>query len=209
MKSRSGFTIVELLIVIVVIAILAAISIVAFNGIQERSRNTARLTAAGNIYKQLELYTQQTGSAVGNAGSPACIPTDANFDAGNGGLPDCQISGSVLSEHATATANLKNAGFSNFSYPATPVQNGATTYRGIVITYFAHTTQGMNGTLRPYTLGFVLEGNNQDCGPNSVRSDGAKVASGDLLNSIVPARNYATTPTSTTCMLSLTHYAAI
>lgn len=31
--SRSGFTIVELLIVIVVIAILAAISIVAYNGI--------------------------------------------------------------------------------------------------------------------------------------------------------------------------------
>ena len=42
MKSpRSGFTIVELLIVIVVIAILAAITIVAFNGIQERARASA------------------------------------------------------------------------------------------------------------------------------------------------------------------------
>jgi len=37
-KTKSGFTIVELLIVIVVIAILAAISIVAYNGIQDRSR---------------------------------------------------------------------------------------------------------------------------------------------------------------------------
>lgn len=37
-KSASGFTIVELLIVIVVIGVLAAITIVAFNGIQDRAR---------------------------------------------------------------------------------------------------------------------------------------------------------------------------
>lgn len=36
----TGFTIVELLIVIVVIAILAAISIVAFNGVQDRAKAT-------------------------------------------------------------------------------------------------------------------------------------------------------------------------
>lgn len=43
MRRRSGFTIVELLIVIVVIGILAAISIAAYNGIQERARvNSAK-----------------------------------------------------------------------------------------------------------------------------------------------------------------------
>lgn len=36
--KRTGFTIVELLIVIVVIAILATISVVAYNGIQDRAR---------------------------------------------------------------------------------------------------------------------------------------------------------------------------
>jgi len=36
-KSRSGFTIVELLIVIVVIAILATISVVAYSGIRDRA----------------------------------------------------------------------------------------------------------------------------------------------------------------------------
>lgn len=40
-KQQTGFTIVELLIVIVVIAILAAITVVAFNGIQGRAADTA------------------------------------------------------------------------------------------------------------------------------------------------------------------------
>lgn len=39
--GQKGFTIVELLIVIVVIGILAAITIVAFNGIQNRANDTA------------------------------------------------------------------------------------------------------------------------------------------------------------------------
>lgn len=39
-KNKNGFTIVELLIVIVVIGILAAITIVAYNGIQNRAQDT-------------------------------------------------------------------------------------------------------------------------------------------------------------------------
>jgi prepilin-type N-terminal cleavage/methylation domain-containing protein len=39
--NKKGFTIVELLVVIVVIAILATISVTAYNGIQNRANNTA------------------------------------------------------------------------------------------------------------------------------------------------------------------------
>ena len=53
-KQQPGFTIVELLIVIVVIGILAAISIVAFNGIQDRANDTAIRSDLVNIAKQLE-----------------------------------------------------------------------------------------------------------------------------------------------------------
>lgn len=53
--SNRGFTIIELLIVIVVIAILAAISIVSYNGIQERARATVVQSDLSNAAKKIEL----------------------------------------------------------------------------------------------------------------------------------------------------------
>lgn len=61
-KSRhQGFTIVELLIVIVVIAILASVSVVAYAGIQSRSRDSARISKIKDIAKALELYKIDNG----------------------------------------------------------------------------------------------------------------------------------------------------
>lgn len=60
-RPSPGFTIVELLIVIVVIAILAAISIVAYRGVQDRGRNAIRLHDVASIVKALELYKVQNG----------------------------------------------------------------------------------------------------------------------------------------------------
>lgn len=53
---RRGFTIVELLIVVVVIAILAAITIVAYNGITNRAKNSAASTAAEQAAKKVMTY---------------------------------------------------------------------------------------------------------------------------------------------------------
>lgn len=44
-KNPHGFTIVELLVVIVVIAILAAITLVSYNGIRNRAYNTSTITS--------------------------------------------------------------------------------------------------------------------------------------------------------------------
>lgn len=55
-KSISGFTIVELLIVVVVIAILAAISVVAYTGIQQRARDTDRASDISQLQKKLEAF---------------------------------------------------------------------------------------------------------------------------------------------------------
>ena len=62
MKKDRGFTIVELLIVIVVIAILAAITIVAYNGIQTRARMSSAQSAATTMQKKLEAFNANTGA---------------------------------------------------------------------------------------------------------------------------------------------------
>lgn len=65
----SGFTIVELLIVIVVIAILAAISIAAYSGIQQRANDSAVRNDLSNLAKKQELFRIDDASslyAVGN-----------------------------------------------------------------------------------------------------------------------------------------------
>ena len=60
-----GFTIVELLIVIVVIAILAAISVVAYNGIQERARNAKINQDLASLQKAIILARETTGKTLG------------------------------------------------------------------------------------------------------------------------------------------------
>lgn len=60
--SHTGFTIVELLIVIVVIGILAAITIVAYNGIQTRAKNASIEQSVSTYKKALIAYATQHGS---------------------------------------------------------------------------------------------------------------------------------------------------
>ena len=62
-KKTSGFTIVELLIVIVVIGILAAITIVAYNGVQKRANNTRIDTISKEIADKAEVFAADNSGA--------------------------------------------------------------------------------------------------------------------------------------------------
>ncbi|MDT4856622.1 Type II secretion system protein G precursor [compost metagenome] len=73
--KQPGFTIVELLIVIVIIGILAAITIVAYNGIQNRAIEASVRSDMANAGKKLELlkaelttYPAQTDAGLEAAG---------------------------------------------------------------------------------------------------------------------------------------------
>ena len=59
--KQQGFTIVELLIVIVVIGILAALVITTFTGIQKKARDTERKTDIKALHGQIEAYYAQNG----------------------------------------------------------------------------------------------------------------------------------------------------
>ncbi len=62
LQIKRGFTIVELLIVVVVIAILAAITIVAYNGIQQRAQLSGLQSSISQAARKLEVYKLNNGS---------------------------------------------------------------------------------------------------------------------------------------------------
>lgn len=72
--KKPGFTIVELLIVIVVIAILASITIVAYSGIQTRAHDAQRLSVMNSLKKSLEEYYTINGTYP-ECGSYVCTST--------------------------------------------------------------------------------------------------------------------------------------
>lgn len=79
--KQKGFTIVELLIVIVVIGILAAITIVAFNGVQNRSYKSAAQSDIASFKKKLELFKIDAADGLYPTTPPASIGLGFTKDA--------------------------------------------------------------------------------------------------------------------------------
>lgn len=71
--NKKGFTIVELLIVIVVIGLLASVSVVAYRGVAERAKYSAVKSDLSNTAKQLGLYKAENGQY------PSIAMQDASF----------------------------------------------------------------------------------------------------------------------------------
>ena len=72
-KNKNGFTIVELLIVVVVIAILATITIVAYNGIVGRAKSVAIANSLRNTSDMMEI-------AIANNPSQTTLPSTVKAD---------------------------------------------------------------------------------------------------------------------------------
>lgn len=79
---RSGFTIVELLIVIVVIAILAAITIVAYNGISNRAKASSIISDTQSSAKKIATWTIQNANTL--PADESALATSAGLSDGNG-----------------------------------------------------------------------------------------------------------------------------
>lgn len=141
--KQKGFTIVELLIVIVVIGILAAITIVAFNGIQQRGRN-AQTIAAVKDYKKIYLSYALDNSSYPGTGN-YCLGTGypGNLCWDNRAYTPSTVVDTALKTYAS---NL-------------PQPNTARVYR--------NSTDGSRAGIlyvNNYTFRYQLEGVNTDCG---------------------------------------------
>lgn len=137
--ASKGFTLVELLIVIVVIAILAAVTIVAYNGAQGRARDSARYSDVKNILDALELYHSQNGVF------PANSPTMSTNPGG------CAIGGSYSYSYASDGTWIKPLVSGKYidSAPIPPVNDCSHYYR-----YYHSTSSTENGCT--YGVGFYV-----------------------------------------------------
>lgn len=107
-----GFTIVELLIVIVVIAILAAIVIVAYNGVQAKARDNRRTVDMQSIQKALEVYK------ISNGNYPNYDPANEAPD----GWESSYVTGAFIK-------TLKTSGAIATTTPVDPINNSTSYYR--------------------------------------------------------------------------------
>lgn len=112
--KSSGFTIVELLIVIVVIAVLASITVVAFNGIQERAR------IAGGLSFERQLHSKYGAAATGDWSFDECSGNTAKNSGGS------QAADSIVgTTHTWITDTATGRGCALRMNGATRVETGA------------------------------------------------------------------------------------
>lgn len=120
--NQKGFTIVELLIVIVVIAILAAISIVAYTGIQQRARNSQAQSLASQVAKKAEVYYALNGS----------YPTASAHFAGEAALEGLKVTirtGVPVATPVLTTFNSIQSGLDQYNaYNRVVYTGGASSY---------------------------------------------------------------------------------
>ena len=141
--KRQGFTIVELLIVIVVIAILAAITIVAYNGIQSRSKTSAAKQTANSVVKKAEAVNALSSSY------PAAL---ADFDAEK----ESKLSGSGIGLIATP---VSGSGTNTVSYQKCTA--GGTGVGGARVRYFDYATSAVSTDVM--YLGVLTSANVANC----------------------------------------------
>jgi prepilin-type N-terminal cleavage/methylation domain-containing protein len=139
-KKQTGFTIVELLIVIVVIGILAAISIVAYTGVQNRAKNAQVLSGMNTYIKALATYTSDKNVYPVPAGYIACFGSVNNCNPGANATYTAQLAAELLPYLSNASTLLGGAGSlinytSNYSMP-----DGGAAFTGMYIYFLQYGT---------------------------------------------------------------------
>src|ERR1035441_6676978 len=77
-RAQSGFTLIEILIVVAIIAILASVVLVGLGPTQQAGRDARRISDLNEAQNGLELYYNKCGYYPGPTNAAACAAWSAN-----------------------------------------------------------------------------------------------------------------------------------
>ncbi len=122
--SQKGFTLIELMIVVAIIGILAAIAVPAYQDYTIRSRVSEGASLAGAAKTAVDVWFSETGSLGSTPGTPASLglASAASYSAKYVSSVTV-LAGGTITVQLTSIAELGTANGTNFSY--TPTDRGA------------------------------------------------------------------------------------
>jgi type IV pilus assembly protein PilA len=112
MRKQTGFTLIELMIVVAIVAILAAIALPAYQTYTKKAKFSEVVAATGGFKTAIEVCAQTTGA--GNGALSTCdagtngVPADVS--AANGNVATVTVDGTINAITATATSTNGLAG---------------------------------------------------------------------------------------------------
>jgi type IV pilus assembly protein PilE len=124
MRGKEGVTLLEVMVVVVIVGILAAVAIPAYNNYITRARRSDAFTALATVRAAQEMYRAEKGFYVGINQLPGC----SSSMAGNNYTIDFQVLTATTFIVRAAPQN-KQAGDFTFTVD----ENGAKTYNGTSI----------------------------------------------------------------------------
>ena len=157
-NKNTGFTIVELLIVIAVIGILAGITVVAYNGVSQRATNTSIISTAKNSINLIHSYIGATGKYPHSSDS-CLVPIQGSTTChyGTGDRSVSSLLASELSKFGTLPTSVPDVGHTGTNYVDS-------------VSYIYDNNRTFNGVAQPVVVSYSLKGVNQQCGVPNVSS---------------------------------------